>query len=187
MHLLRKTKALGSGLAHAVFVPLALLGSAVPAHAVDGCQLLLCLAGSWNKPPQAAMCVPTVKQAFRDIARGHSWPTCHMSRGNTNNTAWQWATQATCPPFYSLFDPESGHWAGCSYAGLVNVNVSGAWWQTVYVNPYSGDTSTHYSDAARAALTQNGGHIDPTYDRDAAAYRPPPPPCSDCGSSGGWD
>lgn len=170
----------------APLMPLALLGMAPPAHAVDGCQLLLCLAGSWNKPPQAVMCVPTVKQAFRDIARGHAWPTCHMS-SSTNNTAWQWATQATCPPFYSLYDSESGLWAGCSYAGLINVNVSGAWWQTVYVNPYSGDTSTHYSDAARAALTQNGGSIDPTYDQDAAAYRPPPLPCSDCGGSGGWD
>jgi hypothetical protein len=132
------------------------------------------------------MCVPTVQQAFEEIAHFHPWPTCNMSNGSTSNTAWQWATQDTCPPFYSVYNQENGAWQSCTYPGVVNVTVDGyGWWETIFVNPYTGDTSTDYSDSARTALTQDGGTIDPTYDNDKAAYVPPaPPPCNDCGGGG---
>ena len=43
-----------------------------PAHDVDGCKLLLCMAGNWQNISQ---CTPTVRQALRDVARGRGWPT----------------------------------------------------------------------------------------------------------------
>lgn len=39
------------------------------AHAVDGCKFLLCIAGPWTSIPA---CVSTVKQVFRDLARGRA-------------------------------------------------------------------------------------------------------------------
>ena len=55
------------------------LGLSGPAHAVDGCKLLLCMAGNWKNISQ---CEPTVRQALRDVARGRGWPTCSMG-GNS--------------------------------------------------------------------------------------------------------
>ena len=110
----------------------------------------------------------------RPALRFCRWPRCPR---RTPRESWQWATQQTCPPFYSEYDAESGEWSGCTYQGFVAVSVSGAWWETIYVNPYTGATSTQYSDTARAELTKNGDTLDPTYDRDAAAYHPDPPPC----------
>lgn len=96
----------------------------------------------------------------------------------------QWTNEATCPPFYSNWNPESGAWQSCNYAGVVSVRVNGAWWSDVYVDVWGGsNTSTHYSDAARAQLTPTG-QIDPTYDNDAAAYVPPPPPPPEGGGGG---
>ena len=51
------------------------LGLSGHAHAVDGCKLLLCMAGNWQNISQ---CTPTVRQALRDVARGRGWPTCSM-------------------------------------------------------------------------------------------------------------
>ena len=55
------------------------LGLSGPAHSVDGCKLLLCMAGNWQNISQ---CTPTVRQALGDVARGRGWPTCSMG-GNS--------------------------------------------------------------------------------------------------------
>lgn len=161
-------------------LPLMLLGVSPSAHAVDGCKLLLCISGNWKGIP---MCVPVVQQALKDLAKGKGWPTCSMS-GAGNNGYFSWTNEATCPPFYSNYNPESGAWQSCNYAGVVSVQMNGAWWSDVFVDVWGGsNTSTRYSDAARAQLAPTG-QLDPTYDNDAAAYVPPPPPPPEGGGGG---
>ena len=151
-----------------------LLGSlfgAAPAHATDGCKVLLCLAGNWSNISQ---CRPEVEQAMWDASHGRGWPSCNMGGSSAANL--QWASEATCPPFYSTYNMDTGQWAGCRYSGVVSVKVNGLPWSDLYWSTSGGPTSTRYYDQARTAL---GANIDPTYARDAAAYVPPapPPPC----------
>ena len=47
--------------------------AAPAANAVDGCVVLLCLAGNWSAIPQ---CVPPVEQLFTDLANGRLFPSC---------------------------------------------------------------------------------------------------------------
>jgi len=56
----------------------------MPASAVDGCLVLLCLAApSWRAIPQ---CVPPITDVLRDLARGRPFPTCAMgSAGNAGS------------------------------------------------------------------------------------------------------
>ncbi len=63
------------------------LAISATASAVDGCEVLLCLAapGGWNKISQ---CVPPMQQLFTSLAEGHAFPSCSLagarpaSRGN---------------------------------------------------------------------------------------------------------
>ena len=151
-------------IAYAILMTGALFGSA-SANAADGCKVLLCLAGNWSNISQ---CVPPVREVLRDVARGRPWPSCSM--GGASNTALQWATEATCPPFYSYYDPDRGSWAGCRYDGMISVRVNGSPWSDLFWSTSGDPTSTRYYTQARTAL---GAAIDPTYDRDAAAYVPP--------------
>ena len=85
----------------------ALAGFTVPAHAVDGCKVLLCLAApSWRSIPE---CVPTINQLHRDLARGKPFPACSMAgAGNSANNAWA-SAPTNCPPQYTrVFEGESG-------------------------------------------------------------------------------
>ena len=142
------------------------------AMAADDCTALLCLAGNWRAIPA---CVPPVEAVLRDLARGRAFPTCP---GNSTSTTVP--SEATCPPMYSLYNPDSGNWTGCSYEGITSVTVNGAAWFDVFWN-VGGDTSTRYTLAAR---TQLGTFIDPKFDADQAAWdashlhSPAPLPCS---------
>ena len=153
-----------------------LLLASPAAHAVDGCKVLLCLAGNWSNISQ---CRPDVEQAFRDVARGRGWPTCGM--GGSSSAQMQWASEATCPPFYSYYNPDNGSWSGCQYDGMVSVRVNSAPWSDLFWSSGGGSTSTRYYDPARAAL---GTGIDPKYDQDSAAYVTPAP-AADPGPVGG--
>lgn len=46
------------------------------AHAVDGCKVLLCLAGNWSSISQ---CRPDVEEALRRVERGQGLPSCDMA------------------------------------------------------------------------------------------------------------
>lgn len=46
------------------------------AHAVDGCKVLLCLAGNWSNISQ---CRPDVEEALRQVERGQGLPSCEMA------------------------------------------------------------------------------------------------------------
>jgi hypothetical protein len=136
--------------------------AASSAHAVDGCKLLLCLAGNWRNISE---CRPTVLEAFRDMARGRPFPTCGMS-GAGNSAGNNWADQSTCPAMYRQYDSESGAYSGCTYPCRITVNINGALWSHVYWD-FSGNTTTWYSDTARTQLTQpNAAPLDDTFYTD---------------------
>ncbi|MEH0164800.1 hypothetical protein ABT392_13520 [Paucibacter sp. JuS9] len=148
-----------------------LLGTSTPAAAVDGCQVLLCLAApSWRSIPQ---CVPTITQLLRDLARGKTFPNCAMV-GSDNTASHAWASApGFCPPQYTRLPAGSkGPRYYCDYAGAVSVTVNGTpfartWWSM------DGSTVTEFSPAAKAQL----GSWDTRFDDDYAAWlanQPPP-------------
>ena len=157
---------------------LAALTAPLPARAVDGCKVLLCLAApSWRSIPD---CVPTINQLHRDLARGKPFPVCSMAgAGNSANNAWA-SAPTNCPPQYTrVFAGESGPIYSCDYAGAVTVNINGVpftrtWWNL------SGDTVTEFTLAAKAQL----GTWDTKFDDDYAVWLaslPPPTPPTDSG------
>ena len=143
-----------------------------PAHAVDGCLVLLCLAApSWRAIPQ---CVPPVQQLFSDLARGKPFPTCSMSgAGNCANHAWS-SAPAFCPPQYTrIIDGESGPIYQCDYSGAISVSINGApfsrtWWS------FGGDSVTEFSPAAKTQLGTWDTRFDDDYAKWLAALPPPP-------------
>ncbi|MBI3345674.1 MAG: hypothetical protein HY020_00505 [Burkholderiales bacterium] len=140
------------------------LASAAPALALDGCELLLCLAApSWRA---VAQCVPPVTQALRDLARGKLFPACAMA-GNGNTASHAWADGANfCPPQYTrTADGPNGPVYSCQYTGAITVTVQGTpftrtWWSA------AGEAVTEFSPAAKAQL----GSWDPRFEDDYTAW-----------------
>lgn len=146
--------------------------ASLPAHAVDGCRVMLCLAApDWREVKE---CVPTIHQLHRDLARGKRFPTCKTA-GVGNTTAHAWANPpAFCPPQYTrVVEREAGPEYSCDFAGAVTVEVNGALWSRTWWRG-EGDTRTEYSPAAKAQL----GSWDGRFDAEFAAWlatRPAPP------------
>lgn len=153
-------------------VPMMLAASS--AHAVDGCQVLLCFAApNWRAIPQ---CVPPITQVLRDLARGRPFPTCNMAgAGNSASHAWASAPRY-CPPQYTrVYEGESGPVYSCDYTGAVSVSINGApfartWWTM------SGETVTEFSPAAKTQLGTWDTRFDDDYAVWLAALPPPPAP-----------
>ena len=171
---LRSYKSLALGV---MFIALATLAP-TPAHAVDGCKVLLCLAApSWRSIPE---CVPTINQLHRDLARGKPFPTCSMAgTGSSANNTWA-SAPANCPPQYTrVFDGESGPVYSCDYSGAVTVNINGApftrtWWRM------GGDTVTEFTPAAKTQLRSWDTKFDDDYAAWLAAQPAPTQSCSSC-------
>ena len=146
------------------------LGVHRPAHAVDGCKLLLCLAGNWQN---IAQCVPTVRQALRDLVLGHAWPFCSMGGGMGGSTASanQFVMPEQCPPQYRTgWTAESGQTVyDCPFAGVIHVAVDGQPWSRTWWS-MSGEVVVEWLPAARAALANRPGAMDERFDRDRAAW-----------------
>jgi hypothetical protein len=161
-------------LAYLVVLASSILGSP-PAHAVDGCRVMLCITANWKNILQ---CRPDVEQAIHDVERGHGWPTCD----DANGANYQRTTEATCPAFYSRYNPDNGAWASCQYDAILSVRVNNMPWSDTFWSMGGTDTSTRYYGPARAAL---GDSIDPRFDLDSAAWVPPPtaPVCAASGDS----
>lgn len=167
--------------------PAAVLGSLLvavatlvptPAHAVDGCKVLLCFAApSWRSIPQ---CVPPIQQVLRDLARGRPFPTCAMS-GPANSASHQWSSApAYCPPQYTrVFDGESGPVYSCDYTGAVAVNIDGVLWARTWWS-FAGDSVTEFTPAAKAQLGTWDTKFDDDYATWLALVPPPAPPCPTC-------
>ena len=149
----------------------------LPARAVDGCQVLLCLAApNWRSIPQ---CVPPIQEVLRDLAHGKPFPTCSMAgAGNSANHAWA-SAPAFCPPQYTrVHDGPNGPIYACDYSGAISVTVQGAPFARTWWTP-GGDMVTEFSPAAKAQL----GTWDTRFDDDYAAWLASlPPPALPTGS-----
>lgn len=161
-----------ASIAASAILALVLALTALPARAVDGCLVLLCLAApSWKSIPQ---CVPPVHQVFKDLGKGKPFPTCSMSgAGNSANHAWS-SAPAFCPPQYTrTFEAESGPVYQCDYTGAISVSINGApfsrtWWS------FGGDSVTDFSPAAKIQLGTWDTRFDDDYAKWLAALPPPP-------------
>jgi hypothetical protein len=169
----RRPRASATHAANVVVLGAVLLMAPLPARAVDGCVVLLCLAApSWRIVPQ---CVPPIRQLFRDLARGKAFPTCAMSSGG-NSATHGWSTAPTyCPPQYTrTWDGPHGPVYTCDYDGAISVTVNGepfarTWWSM------AGDSVTDFSPSAKRQL----GTWDARFDAEYAAWlatRPAVPP-----------
>jgi hypothetical protein len=175
--MLLSTRTTTAGLLGMLLVILAMM-MPTPAHAVDGCKVLLCLAApSWRSIPE---CVPTINQLHRDLARGKPFPSCSMAgAGNSANNMWA-STPSNCPPQYTrVFESESGPIYSCDYSGAVTVNINGApftrtWWSM------GGDTVTEFTPAAKTQLGTWDSKFDDDYAIWLASLPPPAPPCPTC-------
>jgi hypothetical protein len=143
------------------------LGLSGPAHAVDGCKLLLCMAGNWQNISQ---CTPTVRQALRDVARGRGWPTCSM--GGNSASGNQYVAPEQCPGQYitNAGTDESGRIIySCPFSGVIHVAVEGRPWSRTWWSP-SGDSVVEWLPAAKAAFASSPDAMDERFDRDHAAW-----------------
>jgi len=142
------------------------LGLSSPAYAVDGCKLLLCMAGNWKNISQ---CEPTVRQALRDTARGRSWPTCSM--GGSSASANQYVAPQQCADQYrtSSTDRNGDVIYSCPFSGVIHVAIEGKPWSRTWWSP-SGDSVVEWLPAAKAAFAGAPGAMDDQFDRDYAAW-----------------
>ena len=143
------------------------LGLSGPARAVDGCKLLLCMAGNWQNISQ---CTPTVRQALRDVARGRGWPTCSM--GGDSASGNQYVAPEQCPEQYitNAGTDESGRPIySCPFSGVIHVAVEGRPWSRTWWSP-SGDSVVEWLPAAKAAFANSPDAMDERFERDHAAW-----------------
>ena len=143
------------------------LGLSGPAHAVDGCKLLLCMAGNWQNISQ---CTPTVRQALRDVARGRGWPTCSL--GGNSASGNQYVAPEQCPPQYitDTGTDESGRIIySCPFTGVIHVAVEGRAWSRTWWS-LAGDSVVEWLPAAKAAFASAPDAMDERFDRDRVAW-----------------
>ena len=143
------------------------LGLSCPAHAVDGCKLLLCMAGNWQNISQ---CTPTVRQALSDVARGRGWPTCGM--GGNSASGNQYIASEQCPEQYITASgtDESGRVIySCPFSGVIHVAVEARPWSRTWWSP-SGDSVVEWLPAAKVAFASTPNAMDDRFDRDNAAW-----------------
>ncbi len=145
------------------------LGLCTPAHAVDGCKVLLCMAGNWKNISQ---CEPTVRQALRDVARGHDWPECDMG-GNSGAHAG-YLDPRNCPEQYRIVIPARVSWEpdtyACPFNEVVDVSVDGKPWSRTYTGPADRSVVEWFA-AARLAYADTPEQMDETYERDLAVWK----------------
>ena len=175
-----------------------LLLTAPAAYAIDGCKVLLCLAGNWRS---IGACVGEMRQALRDLARGKAWPTCDFAGATTvvdrpplppferivTGTTQYALNGNSCPEFYKQwiwhtvsYEGQTGHWEyRCFFAGVLDVYIERQLWVTVYW-AVDGSTIDAWSTSGLDALGMSGQLVG--YDLNLAnwikAGRPPsgPPP-----------
>jgi len=152
---------------------LTLVGFAAPALAVDGCKVLLCLAGPWQSIPA---CASEVEDLFQSLRKGDPFPSCSFANGRVyapgtpgsggagaaaSRNVWlgqgMLEPDPDCPPqFVTAFDLMGATRYGCRYIGMVTVYVDGMPWARTYWNMH-GRSVTELSSYAAAAGKQASG------------------------------
>lgn len=143
------------------------LALSAPAHAVDGCKVLLCMAGNWKDISQ---CEPTVREAMRDAARGRSWPSCSSAGGS--GSANQYVAPEQCPEQYRTIagaDDNGRVTYACPFSSAVQVVVDGQPWSRTWWSP-SVDSVVEWLPPAKAAFARSPGAMDARFDQDHAAW-----------------
>lgn len=145
-----------------------------PAFAVDGCKVLLCLAGPWRSIPQ---CVPEVRALFRDLARGRPFPSCAFASGASTAVGTppertqagnEWASADACPQQYLRFADQDGTPIPvCRWTGAISVVVDGQPWSRTWWSLDGADAVTEYAATAKARL---GAYVDPTFDNELRRF-----------------
>lgn len=144
------------------------IGIGVPdtASAVDGCKLLLCMAGDWR---HISECTPTVRQALRDVARGRGWPRCSLMGGSAS--ANQFVAPEQCPPQYQTvegLDENNQSIRSCPFSGVILLSVDHQPWSRTWWSP-SGESVVEWLPAARAALANTPGSMGNEFEQTPAA------------------
>lgn len=143
----------------------ALFCTSATVQAVDGCKVLLCLAGSWKNISQ---CRPDVEQALRDVARGRGWPECGM--GGDSGAANTNVAPEQCPLQYRTeIQLESSVMYVCPFSGVIDTAVAGQPWSRTWWAS-NGDSVTEWLPAAKAQLARDASAMDDRFDRDLAAW-----------------
>jgi hypothetical protein len=120
--------------------------SCLPALADDGCKILLCLAGEWQK---IAPCEPAVRAALNRVALGKPLPVCTMA-GAGNYVAEGLNPYNPCPEGTTALP--IGRFAIVGTAGMVGTVVNGT--------PDSSNTGI--GDGSVGASCGPEGCVDPT-------------------------
>jgi hypothetical protein len=151
---------------------------AAPAHAIDGCKVMLCLAApNWRDVP---LCVPTINELMQHLAKGKPFPIC-TGAGPDNGADNEWAiAPGNCPVQYIYeVDGPNGPKLHCKYNGAVVVKVGNAPWTRTWWT-FAGESVTEFSAAAKAQLGSWDTLFDDDYASWLASLPPPAPPCPTC-------
>jgi hypothetical protein len=146
-----------------------LMSAAAPAGAVDGCKVLLCLAGPWQN---IAACVSEVEQLFQDLLNGDAFPSCSFASGTAytpslsnepsagtasaaNSWLAQWAPEPdpSCPPEYVTTFAALGRVRyGCQYRGVIALRLNGQVWSRTFWKPGGGSVTelSTYAQSVRS-------------------------------------
>lgn len=106
-----------------------------------GCEVLLCLSNPQG-PMAVSQCVPPIRKLWRELARGHGFPTCLMSNSQNQYAKHEWASASNCPPGALSYDQNNQEYY-CRKSGVVSVIVDGVvqtrtWWGGEDVEPEVG-------------------------------------------------
>jgi hypothetical protein len=141
-----------------------------PAHALDGCRVMLCLAApKWREVP---LCVPTINELMKHLAKGKPFPIC-TGGGPDNGADNTWAVApGNCPVQYIYeVDGPNGPVPRCKYNGAVTVKVKNVAWTHTWWT-FAGESVTEFTPQAKAQL----GTWDTQFDDDYAAWLASLPP-----------
>ena len=147
------------------------LFSSNPAHALDGCRVMLCLAApNWREVP---LCVPTINDLMKHLAKGRPFPIC-AGAGPDTAADNAWATAPSNCPVQYIFEVNgpNGPVLHCQYTGAVQVKVKNVMWSRTWWT-FAGESVTEFSAEAKRQL----GSWDTQFDDDYAkwfASLPPP-------------
>jgi hypothetical protein len=123
--------------------------AAAHAHAADGCKILLCLAGNWQR---IAPCEPEVRAALNRVALGHPLPVCNMA-GAGNYAAQGTNPYNPCPAGTTALP--IGQLAIMGTANMVGTIVGGSP-DTFYTGIGDGSVGASCGEAGCVDPTQGG-------------------------------